>query len=480
MAADVTRRARQVAARRVPDVLRALEQWLAIPSVSADPAGRGDVRRAARWLQERLGAAGATVRTVPSGPAPLVVARFTGRCTRGSGRAPLVVVYGHYDVQPAGPGWTSPPFRATRRGDRLVARGASDDKGQLMAHVAALEAWQEVGGPPCDVLLLAEGAEEVGSPGLAAALATVAPPVLAGGRPVVVVVSDTRRAGARTPSVTVSQRGVLQLDVLLETGGPPVHAGRYAGALVDPGPLLGELLAHAARDLSGLRAALSAAGVELTQPSDAALRATAGGRAAAGRDLAERSTVRGALVATELRSGGTGGALPPVATARLDVRLPPGVDPDLVRPWLGQLLARRLPDDVRLTVIPGGATRGLSMPPTPLVRRAVEAACLAGYGRRPAYVRSGGSIPAVAHLAQAFGVCPLLLGLGPVADGAHGPDEHVDLRGWAMSVDTSVALAANLGRNLVRRPAPPSPARASHVGRDRGRAAVHLGGGASE
>jgi acetylornithine deacetylase/succinyl-diaminopimelate desuccinylase-like protein len=429
-------------------VLRDLEEWLAIPSISADPARTGDVRRAGDWLATRLRHAGGKVSMLATNRAhaPVVVGRF-GSARRGG---PLLVVYGHYDVQPPGPGWTSSPFRPQRRGDRLVARGASDDKGQLMAHVAAIEAWQEVGGPPIDIMVVAEGAEEIGSPGLAAALRPVTELTRSSRRPVAVVVSDTRRASRALPSITVSQRGMLSLDVVLDVGGPPVHAGRFGGAVTDPGPLLGCVLYRAAAALAAVPVAVLSPGRTVTTASDAAVRSLAGDRAVVGIRLSERTTERAALSVTSLSSGGAGGAVPASATARVDVRLPPGVEPSHVQPVLTRLVARSLPRDVRVTVIARDAVRGLAMRPSPVWLDAIEASCTTGFGGMPRYVRSGGTIGAVAVLADVFGVTPLLLGLGPPDDGAHGPDEYMDVSGWTRSVDTCVVLAQNFERMLVR------------------------------
>jgi succinyl-diaminopimelate desuccinylase len=160
----------------------------------------------------------------------------------------------------------------------------------------------------------------------------------------------------------------------------------------------------------------------------------------------ERITLRGALSVTRLAAGGRGGAVPARSAAWIDLRLPPRADPAHVLPRARRLLHGLAPrgTTVRLRVAAG--TPGLETTPDAATRRAAEEACAAGFGRPPVYVRSGGTIPAAGMMARAFGIRPLLLGFGTPGGHAHGPDEAMDLPGWAAAVDTSVALLAALGR----------------------------------
>jgi acetylornithine deacetylase/succinyl-diaminopimelate desuccinylase-like protein len=427
------------AARRWrPDRLAELRAWLAIPSVSGDPARAADVARAARWLASWQRARGASVEVRPTVSGRDVV---LGHWAAPPG-APLVVIYGHYDVQPAGPGWSSDPFAPVVRAGVLYARGAGDDKGQLFAHLCALDAWRQGGIPPVRALVIAEGAEEVGSPGFDAVVRRVARRI----RPRAVVVSDTERDDDGAPTVTVSQRGHLVAQLEVDTGGPAVHPGRLGGAVVDPGLVLAEALLTLRDELLPRLGAcpVNATGVQLRSRTDAAVTRAAGGRATTGPGLDERVTLRGALSVTRLAAGGPGGAGPARGAARIDLRLPPRADPANVL-----LRARRLLDGlaprgttVRLRVVAG--TPGLETMPDAAIRRAAEEACAAGFGRPPAYVRSGGTVPAAGMMARAFGLRPLLLGFGTPGGHAHGPDEAMDLPGWAAAVDTSAALLAAL------------------------------------
>jgi succinyl-diaminopimelate desuccinylase len=424
---------RSAAARAAPVALDDLGDWLRIPSVSGDPARADDLERAARWVVDRLRRDGATVRSLRTAAGPVVVAR-----TRGRGRG-TTVVYGHLDVKPPGPGWTTPAFRPTRVGHRLQARGTSDDKGQVMAHLAALRAWVRAGGPPGDVITIVDGTEEIGSPGLLPLLTGVRHDLTAG--PVVgVLVIDTRMAGPGRPTLTLTQRGAVPVRLSVDVGGRPVHAGRLGGAVVDPSLVLADLLGRAARDL----AALPTPGPPYpAEPTAAAVRAAAAGRAVH-PGVVRRATRSGVLTVTRLHAGAAAGAVPTRAEALLDVRVPPGTDPAAVLPGLTRDLRRALPPGVRLTVAAGSGEAGSVLAPPARVRAALDDACRAAFGRPTTSAASGGSIRAVDVLRRVFGQTPALLGLGPADDGAHGPDEYLDLREWPAQVDVHVLTLARL------------------------------------
>ncbi|TDY05066.1 acetylornithine deacetylase/succinyl-diaminopimelate desuccinylase-like protein [Mycolicibacterium litorale] len=369
---------------------------------------------AAEWIAARLARITDNVRIVGSATNPVVLARVRGRHVAGT-----TVIYGHLDVKPPGPGWSSPPFEPVRRGLRLFARGASDDKGQLMAHVAAVEAWGSVGGPPGDVVLVVDAAEEVGSPGLAATLTGSAG--LTGGEISAIVVSDTKMVSAGQPSLTVSQRGMLGLDVRVSTRRPAVHAGRYGGVVADPTLVLASGLLSAARAVTRVRA---------------------------GGDRAHSARAGAALSVTSCSSGTVPGSIPPAAKATLDVRLPAGVDPAAFLPVITAALRGTSDPRVDVEVACAAISMGLSMRHPADTRAAIDRACRLAFGKRAVEVPSGGSIPAVAMLAHAVGRAPILLGLGPPDDGAHGPDEHIDLADWAKSLDAAVCLLQLLPTRL--------------------------------
>jgi succinyl-diaminopimelate desuccinylase len=337
-----------------------------------------------------------------------------------------VAIYGHLDVRPAGKGWSTAPFAPTRRGDRLFARGASDDKGQLMAHLVALEAWGKVGGPPIDVLLVVDGAEEIGSPGLAQLLKAPSRcrPYLEGVG--ALVCSDSRMVAPCQPGLTVSLRAMLELEIALTVQRSPVHAGRFGGAVVDPALVLSARLGRAARAVRRLGPSAGA----VTPPEFAG---------------------RGALSVTSLLADGGPGAIPNAARATVDVRLPPRLDPQAVHRQLSRWLCEPRRPGVRVQVDQRASSAGGLFPlPAPLLA-AVHRAVLAGFGRPPRAVASGASVPGVTLLASVLACPSILLGLGPEDDQAHGPNEYLNLQEWPHSVDTAVLLFASIAEALNRR-----------------------------
>jgi len=384
-----------------------------------------------------LRAAGATVRRigVPGAPS-LVVGRACGR----PGSA-TVLVYGHYDVVAPGPGWRAAAFRPVVRDGRLVGRGVNDDKGQLMAAVAALDGWRCAGGPPASVWVVAEGAEEVGSPGLAAGLATLARRV----RPDVVLVCDTERAADGVASLTVSQRGHLDLAVRVDTGGAPVHPGRLGGAVADPGVALSQVIVGLSGALAeeGRRTGGAPGHPALLRRTDGQVARAAGTRATVGPGLDRRITELPALSVLRLTADAGTRAVPVRASAHLDVRLPPSADPAAALRVLRRIARDAAPPTVRVTVSAGAAHAGHEALPAPSHLAAVDAACRASFGSPVRLVRSGGSLAAASLLASAFARAPLLLGLGTPGGRAHGPDEFLDLAGWTRSVALLVRLLAS-------------------------------------
>jgi succinyl-diaminopimelate desuccinylase len=440
VADHATARALAEVYRRWRHDLGRLERWLAIPSVSVDRAHRNDVVKAAAWWRTALLDLGADVQALPAAPGPVVVADLAG--PRGS---PTLLVYGHYDVQPAGSAWTTPPFVPTRRGSRLIARGAADDKGQLMAVLAALQAWVRAGGPPCRVVVVAEGAEEVGSGGLRPALARVAARVA----PDAILVCDTERAPDGVPSLTVSQRGALHVTLTVGTGGAPVHPGRLGGAVVDPSRLLLALLGRIEAAVRRVAQPADAPPPAVVVRSDADIRRLAAGRAVTGSGLDDRVSAWPAFSITRLAAGSAAGAIPTTAAATVDVRLPPGADPRRAARALTTVArdAGRAGVAVRWRIT--GHRRGGWLVPEPGQRAAVDRAALSVFGAPARLVRSGGSLPAADLLGDVFGVVPLLLGLAPAGSRAHGPDEYLDIPGWVCGVRLLVHTISDLASSSV-------------------------------
>jgi acetylornithine deacetylase/succinyl-diaminopimelate desuccinylase-like protein len=439
--------------------VRTLEELVRIPSISADPARAGDVRRCAGRLAELLCRIGLDrVRVMETARHPLVY----GEWCRRPGR-PTVLVYGHYDVQPVDPlaAWRFPPFEPTRRDDHLYGRGASDNKGQLCAHLAAIEAWlRGAGGLPVNLRCLLDGEEEIGSPSL--------PGVLRRGRErlasEVVIISDTRMPGPGRPAVTVGLRGLLNLE--LEVRGPrgDLHAGTFGGAVHNPLQALSELVAGlhdrdgrvavpgfydrvrrwSERDRRALAEAAPGDGAILRQAGVAA------GWGERGWTLHERTTLRPALTVNGLGGGyqgpGSKSVIPAAASVKLGVRLVPDQRPLEVERLLRRYLVKATPATVQSTVRAGSRVPPVLFDTAHPAMSAASAACWRGFGARPAFLRSGGTIPAAGMLRRALGAPVVLLGLALPDDGAHAPNERLHLPTLWQGIDTLIWFLLEVAR----------------------------------
>jgi acetylornithine deacetylase/succinyl-diaminopimelate desuccinylase-like protein len=465
------------ARRNVPAHITAVADLVRIPSVSAQPRHAGDVRRAAGWLCGRLRGMGMEASVVDTARHPAVIARWYGRPDR-----PTVLVYGHYDVQPAEPldAWTSPPFAPQVRGGNLYGRGASDDKGQLLAHVAALQSYlATTRGLPLNVVCLFEGEEEIGSPHLGDLLRRHRDLL----RCDVAVLSDTSMPSPRQPAITYALRGLLTVAVEVHGADHDVHSGTFGGALANPLDAVCRIV-DSLHDADGhiavpglyrqVRRVDADARCRLRRdgPSDARVLADAGARRGWGEpgfSLFERTVLRPSLSVTGIAGGFAGPAvksvIPSRATALLSLRLVPEQRPDDVAALLRDHLARvELPGGLRCRM------RLLSAAPPVVVDRSTPAmhaamqAYAEGFGHRPVFLRSGGTIPVVHLLREHLGVDTILLGFGLRDDGPHAPDEHLHLPNFVRGVRTGILLLDGLATGLEARRALPNeraPRRAS-------------------
>jgi acetylornithine deacetylase/succinyl-diaminopimelate desuccinylase-like protein len=408
----------------------------------------------AAWLARTLRQIGlADVKVYRGRVAPVVTGAWQGRPGR-----PTVLVYGHYDVQPAGPlsAWASDPFRAARIGPHLYARGASDDKGQLMAHLAAIEAWLGTGaGLPVNLRIVLDGEEEIGSPTLLSAVTRSWPPLTAD----VALVSDTWMLRPGSPVLITRLRGAVRAR--LEVSGPAtdLHAGAFGGAVADPAAALARLVAglhdktgriavagfyDRVRAITGQeRDRLARAG-----PSDAVLLEPAqvtAGHGEPGFSAFERVTRRPAIVVTNLSSSGQGRAVVPArAAADLNVRLVADQEPAMVARALRRHFRARMPPGVRgrLTIMAGCPPYTLD-PCAPVIG-AVNSACRRVYGRDAVQLPSGGSIPFVSMLAAVRRMDVALCGFGLPGDRVHSANERLYLPNLFRGTELCIELYRQL------------------------------------
>lgn len=448
--------------------VRAVCELVRIPSVSAEPEHAGDVRRAAEWLRSRLRAIGMEASLVETARHPSVMARW---CRRPG--APTVLIYGHYDVQPAAPldAWTSPPFSPEVRGDRLYGRGASDDKGQLLAHVAALQSYlATTGGLPLNVVCLFEGEEEIGSPNLAALLRRHRDRLRAD----VAVLSDTSMPSPQQPAVTYALRGLLTCEVSVHGAAHDVHSGTFGGAIADPLLGLSTLMAslhdaHGRIAVPGMyarvrrlpaeeRGRLRRDGPDHTRVLDDA--GARRGFGESGYTLFERTVARPSLSLTGVSGGFAGPGVKSVITSRavgkLSLRLVPDQQPDEVAALLRAHIARQpLPRGLRCGLRVIATAPPVAVDPRHPAMRAAGEACVRGFGRRPVLLRSGGTIPAVHLFREHLGIPTVLLGFALRDDRPHAPDEHLHLPTFLRGIQTSIHLLDRLAVTLPAAPRTP-------------------------
>jgi len=442
-----------------------LGEFVRFESVSAEPRRAGEVSACATWLAGHVRSLGLSeAQVVPTPRHPLVRAGWR----RAPGR-PTALLYGHYDVVPPDPldVWRSPPFVATRRGNELYGRGTSDDKGQLFAHVKALEAYLRTAGRlPINVTCLFEGEEEIGSPSLES--------VLAGHRGAfsadIAVVSDTPMLGPGRPAITYALRGLLSLEVQVDGPRRDLHSGAFGGAVHNPAQVLCDLLSTL-HDAAG-RVAVPGF-YDSVRPADHAERGMMARTGPSGTRLRrdggievdwgehgytpyERTTLRPALIVNGLAGGyrgpGPKAVIPARAQAKLSVRLVPDQDPEEIAERLEQHLTRITPPTVRVSIERHSGAPPFVMDGEHPALPAAVAAFRAGFGATPVFLRAGGAIPAVSMLRTVLGLPPLLMGFGLPDDGIHGPNERLHLPTFWRGVETCIWLLAKLAGGSEHEP----------------------------
>ena len=435
-----------------------LFDFLRIPSVSARSEHDADTMRAAEWTADSLRKAGLQATVHQTAGHPVVVGEWRG----APAGAPTILVYGHYDVQPAEPLelWTSPPFEPTVRDGRLYARGSVDDKGQLFLHVKALEAHLAVRGAlPVNVIVLAEGEEEVGSEHLAPFIEANAEFLKADA----VIISDSAMFAPGLPSILSSLRGLAYFQVDVQGPAQDLHSGSYGGAVVNPAMALARILAtlHDANGriaIPGFYDAVAEWPAHVREQmrslpfDDEHFRAETGSPSLGGETgytILEQLWTRPTCEVNGLLSGYTGeGAktvLPAKAMAKVSCRLVPDQDPTVIEGLMKAHVARVAPPGVTVTVnhLHGGRPwrAELSGPLFDAARRSLGAA----FGREPVVTGEGGSIPVVGDFARILGAPVLLVGFGLPGENAHAPDEWMSMENFTVGMRAIATLWDELG-----------------------------------
>jgi acetylornithine deacetylase/succinyl-diaminopimelate desuccinylase-like protein len=441
-------------------IVDTLFDWLRIPSVSADPDRAGDVRDSAAFCAGLLGQAGFDeVSVLETGGAPAVY----GAWRHAEEGAPTVLVYGHHDVQPVDPvdEWTSPPFAPVLVDGECRARGAIDDKGQVLYQIEAARGLLEtLGSLPVNLKLLVEGEEEVGSPHLEALLERESDRFTCD----VIVVSDTGMVSEEVPSTTIGMRGLVAFDVSLRTAAIDLHSGMWGGT-VPNAAVVAARLAAALHDEHGRVAlpgfydqvreldAAERASMAAIPFDEASFRADAGGvrflPGEEGYSPIERIGVRPTAEVVGLHSGYGGPGIktivPAAAGFKVAFRLVPDMRPATVAEAFEAWLASHVPGGVDYQVTPEGAVAPVLTPADHPAMATLSGAIEAVWGRTPLFTREGGSGPEEA-LARVLGAPLLFLGVGLPGDRIHAPNERMVMEQFWKGLLAAGELLLALGR----------------------------------
>jgi len=432
--------------------LNELKELLRIPSVSTKSEHKPDIEKAARWVAEKLRAAGLeNVEIAPTKMHPLVY----GESLHAPGK-PTVLFYGHYDVQPAEPLdlWTTPAFEPSVRDGRIYGRGTADDKGQVHIHLKALEALRQVNGKlPVNVKIMIEGEEEVGSVSLWDFVRDNRERLKADA----LIVSDTAMLAKGVPSITYGLRGLNYYQVEIAGPAQDLHSGVFGGAVPNPITILAETIAKLHdknfrvavpgfyADVAILskreRTALNA-----LPWKEAEFRKTVGAPALDGEkgfSIVERLWARPTLELNGIWGGYTGeGAktvIPSKAYAKFSTRLVPAQDPAKIAKLVERHFRKLLPKSVvcNFQVLSTGKP-WVAPYSHPIFQEAIHA-LESGFKKKAVFIREGGSIPFVTQMHDTFKIPCVLMGFGLPDENAHAPDEHLSLENYFGGIK-SVAL----------------------------------------
>lgn len=456
------KRALEFAAENRGQFVEELKALLRVESVSTDPARREDVRRAAQMCAAELQRIGMErVELVETEGHPLVVAEWMH-----AAGAPTALLYAHYDVQPAEPleEWLTPPFEPTERDGNLYARGAVDDKGQLWIQMKALECWMQAGGLPVNVRVVLEGEEEVGGEGIAEFVKTKDERLRAD----FALVCDTEMFAAGLPTLCTGLRGMVYTEIEAQGARTDLHSGMYGGAAPNPLVALAQVIA-AMKDGEG-RILIPGIYDKVQRPDEAELRAWAAlpfdeeeyrrGEVGSselvgerGYSVMERTWARPALDVHGIAGGFTGAGaktvIPARATAKVSVRLVPGMTCAETFGLLEEFVRARAPRGVEMTVkLLHWGEAAVIATGNRYIRAAADALHDA-WGRETVYVRSGGSIPIVGEFARELGVPSVMMGFGLPDDNLHAPNEKFCLENFHKGVESVVRFLDGVGSEPV-------------------------------
>ncbi|HOX81551.1 MAG TPA: dipeptidase [Chryseolinea sp.] len=432
--------------------LSELFDWLRIPSISADSRHKGDVRKAAEYLKEKFTTAGVdSVEICETKGHPIV---FAEKIIDAS--LPTILVYGHYDVQPADPLnlWHSPPFEPVVKDDKIFARGSCDDKGQVYMHVKAFEAMMKLNLLPCNVKFMVEGEEEVGSDNLGTFVKENKAKLKAD----IILISDTSIISLDHPSITTGLRGLSYMEVEVTGPNRDLHSGVYGGAVANPINILCDMIDSlhdengrvtipgfydkVAELTSAQREAINKAPFDLNHyKKDLDIDDIKGEK---GYTTVERTGIRPTLDVNGIWGGYTGEGAKTVLASKASAKISMRLVPNQVSAEITALFTKHFesiaPKSVKVKVI---AHHGGEPAVTPTDSKAYKAASSAFeevWSKTPIPTRDGGSIPIVALFKKELGLDTVLMGFGLDSDAIHSPNEHYGIKNFLLGIETIVAF----------------------------------------
>ena len=433
-------------------LLEELMDLLRIPSVSADPKYAADVVKTAEYVKDKLVAAGANnVEICETTGYPIV---YGDKITDPS--LPTVLVYGHYDVQPPDPMelWDSPPFEPVILGEngseKIYARGACDDKGQMYMHVKAFEYMMQSGDLPCNIKFMIEGEEEVGSENLGTFVAENKEKLKAD----VVLVSDTAIIANDVPSITVGLRGLSYVEVEVTGPNRDLHSGIYGGAVMNPINVLCDMISS----LRDENKQITIPGFyddvcELSEEERADMAKAPFSREEYQKDLevntvdgekgyspVEHTSIRPSFDVNGIWGGyigeGAKTVLPSKAYAKISMRLVPNQTSEKITELFTNHFNSIAPDSVKVKVTPHHGGEPVVTPTDSIAYQAASNAMESSFGKKPIPVRGGGSIPIVALFEDLLGIKTVLMGFGLDSDDIHSPNEHYGVFNYFKGIET--------------------------------------------
>jgi len=429
-----------------------LYEFLRIPSISANPVHKDDIRLAAKWVDNQFRRVGFEHEIISTAGHPLVYAK-----SPHVENAPTVLVYGHYDVQPPEPleKWTSPPFEPTVRDNCVYARGATDDKGQLLTHIKSVEAWINVAGQlPVNVKFLIEGEEEVGSVNLGNFVAENADRLSCD----CILISDSCQFGPGRPAITYGLRGITYYELRLRGPKRDLHSGSFGGSVANPANALTKMLAAIIDDNGRIQIpgfyddVVPLSEEERQQISKLSFDEEGYMQKLGVADLAgekgfttlERRWCRPTYDICGLFGGyqgeGSKTVLPAAAGAKFSFRLVPNQDPKKITKSLSVMLTDLCPGGIEMELSDEHSSPSVLTPPDSPYVQAAARAVERTFGCRPVFIREGGSIPIVATFKELLGVDSLLLGWGQDDDNTHSPNEKFSLSDFHLATRASAHL----------------------------------------